>query len=331
MGTWHISADLLARSRFVVSPRTEASAALSHLLRPSDPATRAFSIAHRESFEAMLDAHPRRRAIVDFSWRPGWVADWLGLPPVSPGQTFAEELEAVTALGDKRIRADLRETYPGRPLPSVLTRPGVATEAAAILQWVWDHTLATDWARRERVLRADIVSRTTRLATHGWAGVLRDLGRDREWLGDGLLRINRYDLPSRNLEEASELFFVPAHGTATWVGWDIPERYAIYYPVSGALADIDGGASGDGLSGLVGGPRARLLVALETPSSTSGLVATLGMPLGSVGDHLAVLLRSGCVLRRRSGRQVLYWRTALGDALVAAGGTGLSSGTGLST
>jgi hypothetical protein len=42
--------------------------------------------------------------------------------------------------------------------------------------------------------------------------------------------------------------------------------------------------------------------------------------VGSVGGHLKVLLAAGAVLRRRSGREVLYWRTALGDALVASGG-----------
>ena len=222
MGTWQISADLLARSRFVVSPRIEAAAALSHILRPSDPMTRAFSRAHRESFEAMLDEHPRRRALVDFSWRPGWIADWLSLPPIGHGRSFEAELEDVVALGDKWVRADLRETHPGAEFPRSLTRPGVADEAAAVLAWVWNPRPRHRWARRERVLHADIVSRTTRLATHGWAAAPRDLGRDREWLGDGHLRINRYDLPSRDLEEASDLFFVPAHGTATWVGWHIP-------------------------------------------------------------------------------------------------------------
>ena len=216
MGTWRISADLLARSRFVVSPRIETVAALNDIVRPSDAAGRAFAAAHRESFEAMLAEHPVRRAVLEHSWRPGWISDWLALPPDGPGHTFTDEVDDVRALGDKRVRAYLRESTPERSLPRILSRPGTAEQAAQLLEWVWTHALATDWGRRERVLRADIVSRTARLATHGWAAVLRDLGRDREWLGDGQLRINRYDLPSRVLDDDADLYFVPAHGTATW-------------------------------------------------------------------------------------------------------------------
>ena len=318
MGTWRISADLLARSRFVVSPRIETVAALNDLVRPSDAAGRAFAAAHRESFEEMLAEHPARRAVLEHSWRPGWISDWLALPPDGPGRSFVEEIDDVRTLGDKQVRVCLRESSPEATLPRILTRPGTAEHAAQLLEWVWTHALATDWARRERILRADIVSRTARLATHGWAGVLRDLGRDREWLGDGQLRINRFDLPSRVLDDDADLYFVPAHGTATWVGWDLPRRYAIYYPVTGALAAVDGQAD-DGLERLVGGSRALLLRVLDGPTSTSALVARTGMPLGSVGDHLKVLLAAGTVLRRRSGGEVLYWRTALGDALVASG------------
>lgn len=318
MGTWRISADLLARCRFVVSPRIEATGALNDLVRPSSPAGRALAVAHGEGFDDMLTRHPARRAVLDHSWRTGWISDWLSLPPLGPGRSFADELDDIRALGDKRVRAYLRESSPSGTLASVLSRPGTADHAAELLEWVWTHTLATDWARRERILRADIVSRTARLASHGWAAVLRDLGRDREWLGDGQLRINRYELPSRVLGDDAELLFVPVHGTATWVGWDLPHRYAVYYPVTGALAAVDAHAS-DGLARLVGRSRAVLLTALTHPASTSSLVATTGMPLGSVGGHLKVLLAAGAVLRRRSGREVLYWRTALGDALVASG------------
>ena len=58
---------------------------------------------------------------------------------------------------------------------------------------------------------------------------------------------------------------------------------------------------------------------LDEPRSTTQLAALTGLPLGAVGNHLRVLLDAGAVLRRRSGREVLYWRTALGDDLVAAG------------
>ena len=65
--------------------------------------------------------------------------------------------------------------------------------------------------------------------------------------------------------------------------------------------------------------RAAVLTLLEVPRSTSQMAMLSGLALGSVGSHLKVLLEAGVVIRRRSGREVLYWRTALGDALVAAG------------
>jgi DNA-binding transcriptional ArsR family regulator len=42
-----------------------------------------------------------------------------------------------------------------------------------------------------------------------------------------------------------------------------------------------------------------------------------GFSLGTVGGHLKVLLDAGLVRRTRSGRSVLYYRTALGDELVS--------------
>ncbi|MEV2249926.1 helix-turn-helix domain-containing protein [Streptomyces sp. NPDC050147] len=51
----------------------------------------------------------------------------------------------------------------------------------------------------------------------------------------------------------------------------------------------------------------------------SGRAGSLtGQGLGSVGRHLRVLLDAGLVRRRRTGRSVLYFRTAAGEALVEA-------------
>ena len=318
MGDWRMSADLLARARFVVSPMADVVAALAALAQPRDPTERATASLHGAAFVAMLEEHPQRAAVLRCSARPGWRADFLGIPPVGEPTTFADELATVAALGDERIRADLVETV-GDALPEVLRRPGVAAAASGLLDWVWTRVVASDWPRRERVLRADIVARTARLARSGWEAVLPDLGRDRAWLGDGRLRINVFDNPTRDLGEAHELSFVPHHGTGSHVGWELPTRYALYYPVTGVLAERSvsdrRGGHGAATARLIGGNRARLLAALADPASTTGLVALTGLPLGSVGGHLRVLLDAGLVQRRRSGREVLYWRTALGDAL----------------
>lgn len=74
----------------------------------------------------------------------------------------------------------------------------------------------------------------------------------------------------------------------------------------------------EALGALLGGARAAVLVLLDTPKSTSQLVALTGQGLGSVGRHLRVLLDARLLRRRRAGRSVLYYRTAVGDTLVRA-------------
>lgn len=322
MGIWRVSADLLASSRFTVSPLAECVAALTVLDVPTGPWQQAFHAGHRAAYDEMLAEHPLRRELGSRAWRPrrgdqpGWMADFLSPVPSRPGLCVDEELdELARGWDDERIRHALYAVRRGR-LPASLLRPGLREHLLGLLQWVWTATLEADWPRRERVLRADIVSRTALLATRGWSGVLPTLGASREWLGDGRLQINHYDLPDRDLTAAQSLLLIPVHSTGSWVAWDEPTRYAIVYPVTGALAPT-GATSATGLARLVGPNRAALLAALDDPRSTTSLTATLGLPLGSVGNHLRVLLDSGLVLRRRAGREVLYWRTELGDSLVA--------------
>ena len=324
MGTWRVPADVMATSRFAISPMAEVVGALGALTRPRAPDQRAFRESHGAAFRDWLAGRPGAPELVAASFRDarpgqvGWMADYLGLPPASEDESFADVVAALRRFTDDEIRAGLSETVQA-PLPPVLMAPGVLDIAVDLVTWLWTHAVETDWARRERILRADIVARTAQLARHGWGAVLRDLGRDREWVGDGQLRINRYDLPTRILPEGSKLLFVPTHTDGSWVGW-YADRYALYYPVAGRLARVDSGSS-DGLGPLVGASRAEVLTLLDVPRSTSQLAALSGQALGSVGGHLKVLLDAGIVLRRRSGREVLYWRTALGDALVASGGS----------
>ena len=137
------------------------------------------------------------------------------------------------------------------------------------------------------------------------------------WLGDGRLQVNRHAFPPHDLARAS-LLFVPVTARRGWVSWDLPHCYAVVYPCSGVLAGADGSPVPDALARLLGPARARVLVLLDTPKSTTQLVALTGQGLGSVGRHLKVLLDARLIRRRRAGRSVLYSRAAAGDALVEA-------------
>jgi DNA-binding transcriptional ArsR family regulator len=324
MGTWHIPADLLAGARFTISPKAEIVTALLALANPTDAIDRAFCVAHHDAFITMLAADPRRQVVLDYCSRPrrgrhpGWLADVLSTPPPSSGATVDTEIAIVESTDEDVLRADLEHTAE-RPLPASVRAEGLSVVIADMLRWIWTHTLATDWQRRERILQADIVARTNRLATAGWAAVVRDLGHDREWVGDGQLRINQYDLPTLHLPTGAQLYFIPVLSNSGCVGWDHPHSYAIYYPVAGRLANSNASRAG-GLAPLIGANRAALLTQLGTPTSTTHLASLHRLPIGAVGNHLRVLLQVGAVTRQRSGRTVLYWRTPLGDALVAADG-----------
>ncbi|HZX39807.1 MAG TPA: ArsR family transcriptional regulator, partial [Streptomyces sp.] len=58
-----------------------------------------------------------------------------------------------------------------------------------------------------------------------------------------------------------------------------------------------------------------------TPAATTALARRQDLAPSSVSAHLATLRDAGLLTSHRRGHQVLYARTALGDALVAGGGT----------
>jgi len=100
---------------------------------------------------------------------------------------------------------------------------------------------------------------------------------------------------------------------------DDPWPRALIYPARGsaALWETRPASSTGALADLLGTTRARILLALTDRATTSQLAAELGISVGGVGDHLAVLLRAGLVHRDRAGRSVRYRRTPLGDAVTS--------------
>ncbi|MFB8236925.1 ArsR family transcriptional regulator [Kitasatospora purpeofusca] len=344
MGRWRVDADTLAGSRFVLSPLAETVAALKTLHRGTGahPGERRWLATALPRYRERLAADPVAAALVRTALGPRWNATFLtptpgaptpGAVPVPDGAAlFARELAEVRATPPAVVRADLAETLGAADesaLPPLLLRHGdLAGHAAGLLSWVWTETVEPDWARRRRIIEADILARTAALGSGGWAEALGDLRPGMRWLGgDGLRTGAEPAAESRELT-AAELLFVPVTPGQSWLCWDVPavdgrrvrpgRRYAVVYPCSGVLVDEDRRPVPEALAALLGRGRAELLALLDPPKTTSQLVALTGLPLGSVGRHLRILREAGLALRRRAGRSVLYHRTAAGQVLLDA-------------
>lgn len=316
MGVLIVDADVLARARFGTSQLAETVGGLAMLNRARPRSWhRPWREQHRAAYQQRLRADPVAAAIVAHSFSATWTADFLTIPPERPGLELDEELAELESLSDEQIRADLEQVR--TPLAPELNATGLAATAADLLRWMWTHTIAPTWDRRQRVLVADVVSRTSRLSRDGWSGVLDDMRPGMRWLGRGELQVNSAPHPPRDIR-GRDLTFLAAHCDHGWVTWRLrePARYGVVYPVRGLFAD-DVRAAPDALARLIGPARATVLVHAADPVSTSSLVALTGMPLGTVGSHLRVLLDAGLLQRRRSGREVLYWWTEAARRLVA--------------
>jgi DNA-binding transcriptional ArsR family regulator len=324
MGWWHLNADTLARSRFVVSPLAETFACLKllHAEAPAHPGERAWLDAHLPGYRRRLADDPVTALLVRSGLGRKWIADFF-TPTPREDETFEEGVARVRAVRPDAARAHLRLSLAG-PLPAALDRGDLTERAATLLEYVWAETVRPDWDRRRRVLEADVVARTARVSRGGWAAVLDALRPGTRWLGDSRLQVNLHEYPPRELSGAA-LILVPItpqrHG---WVSWEDGDagRYAVVYPCAGALADDGARPVPAALGALLGPARAGVLVLLRSPMSTSQLVAVTGQGLGSVGRHLRVLLDAGLVERRRAGRSVWYSRTAAGEVLVDAADPG---------
>lgn len=321
MSWWQMDADALAGSRFVLSPLAEATAALQtlHLRTSAHPGERAWLEAHLPAYRARLADEPLDALLVRAALGTTWNADFVTPTPLGDGErSFEEELTRVRETPAAEAVADLAVSL-GGPVPEPLaSAPDLPYRTAELLTWVWRETVLPTWPRRRRILEADVLARTAMLTRGGWAAALDELspGRTR-WLGEGRLQVNTRDYPPRSVA-GGRLLFVPVTPSRGWVSWEGTERYAIVYPCTGALTDAEGLAVPSALAALLGSARAGVLVRLESPLSTSQLVALTGQGLGSVGRHLKVLLDARLVRRRRAGRSVLYDWTEAGAALVRA-------------
>ncbi|MEU8002241.1 winged helix-turn-helix domain-containing protein [Catellatospora sp. NPDC049111] len=173
------------------------------------------------------------------------------------------------------------------------------------------------------MLERDLVRRAGHLAMYGWAAALSDLDPRVSWHADGPtgtieVRTGPRSQRERYRLDGKGLLLMPTVFGTLISYVEPPWPYALVYPARG-IADLFGPPSGaaapQALDRLVGQHRADVLRALAVPATTTQLVRQLGLSLGTIGGHLAVLRQTGLVTGIRTGQSVRYQRTALGDAL----------------
>ncbi|MDA0633046.1 helix-turn-helix domain-containing protein [Nonomuraea sp. MCN248] len=99
-----------------------------------------------------------------------------------------------------------------------------------------------------------------------------------------------------------------------------PYQSMLVYPVLGVGTLWEQGPppAPGALAALIGRSRARILLALAEPTTTTALAGRIALTPGAVSQHLTVLSGSGLAVGMRVGKQVVYRRTATGDALARA-------------
>lgn len=320
----------LTTSRFALSPLWELTQALRLLAGRSryqdESVLRPWLARARERYQALA-----REVDVDVVLAlesPGWGADFLAPVPTGVSTTIDDLLAQVRSTPVAQAHREVAEALRRQPadprVRRILTSDNVTGYVAGVLSSAWQALLEPEWPTLQAILERDVVYRAGQLTSRGWAAALAGLHPELSWQ-QGQIRLGTW----QNDEDASlggrGLLFVPS--VFIWpklaVRLDAPWPPALVYPARGVAALWERPAvpaPGSGLGRLLGPARAAILLTLEQPASTTQLAAALGQSLGAVGDHLAIMRATGLLTRARSGRSVLYRRTSVGDALVAAAG-----------
>lgn len=323
---FHLDLADLAATSFAYSPLLEAALSLRMWTHPGHYAEQ------MPLFRRMRPAFERLDTglLTSLVATNRWVPDFLTPRPTTPWPDVRAELAALRACPPETVRADLLRTFlphrrvlPARLAYGIENPQTLLAEIADALESYWSDCLAPQWWPRARsVLESDIVYRARTLAERGADRLFDELSDRLDW-AQGTLTVRwsqPKSLPQGDVDVAGRgLVLAPtcfAHGAVTMIDTNAPPW--ISYPARGRATmtgDLDPPPHEPALARLLGLPRARLLMLLDEPASTTELAHRLGVSPSAVSQHLAVLHAARLTTRARHGRMVLYARSTLGDEL----------------
>jgi DNA-binding transcriptional ArsR family regulator len=253
--------------------------------------------------------------------------DFLTPDPASTRSSFAEQLAAIRSTPHDRVKLEIATTIResraerragGEPIEEVpkvfwpyLQDPGPAVERVCrALEDYWRRVFAPLWGRIDTVLERELIVLGHALATEGHTAML---GRT----SPRLFVDDRGNLRWRSMRPgnasfafmANRLLLVPMLCGPDGLVWGATEdRALIGYaaPRTSLLWEAADKRTGEGLSSVMGPTRAQIMLAVQTPTTTSDVADQLGLSTSLVSHHLIELQRLALVDGVRFGRRVYY-------------------------
>jgi DNA-binding transcriptional ArsR family regulator len=316
-------ADVL-RFRFAISPLGEAVRLGRDLANPktfSQGAPGAWLRAKQSELARLHREHDLRPLLAVLSARSDYYPDFLTPTPEGPVGEISEELDHVRATPRAQVRLEIDYCLDvARGIDSdvekQLRSPGAGNLLADLLYALWDAVIAPAWPQLRDVLERDVLYRSRLLARGGLASLFADL--------EPLITLRDHDLyVDLSVEGTCVLDGQGLNLTPSAFMWPFavamldPKPPTLVFPARGVASlfwDEHGAQAAVGQ--LIGHTRAEILELVGEPTHTSALARRLGRSPGNIADHLKILHASGLVGRARVGRNVMYSRTPLADALL---------------
>ncbi|YCK42284.1 DUF5937 family protein [Actinomadura sp. ATCC 39365] len=308
----------IANIRFAVSPLGEVVASARVVKNPAaHPLLRPW-------------ADQVRRRLHDVDWR--LLSDLVPVPTISiagftctpPSTSMPDlELELATMRGAAaRVRTDLDHIGGPRTkrVQALYDDPEQGLERlAAEVAGYWEAAMAPYWPRIRSLLEGEILHRARLLAEGGAQRMLADLDDTVTW-DDGTLRLEHRYVSGRRSLRGLGLLLVPC--VFAWPRvlsvTTPPYQPTVRYAPRGiaTLWERREVNPPEALAAVLGRTRARLLAELDQPASTRDLAQRAGLSEPGVNQHLTALRKAGLCTAHRTGRYVLYARTAVAETLL---------------
>ncbi|GAA1522700.1 ArsR/SmtB family transcription factor [Kribbella lupini] len=280
-----------------------------------------------EARDELADAVRLLQALVP---RIGYIADFMTPAPPRRSTGFDAGLAAIEATPYELVVDELSRVHQGNPnplLPGLIADPGEAlSRITGALRTYWQRAVEPDWRRMRALLQEDLAFRLDELAAGGLDRLFRNLHPSVRLRGDRIEIDRPFVCPDGVPTAGQGVLLVPC--VFTWPAalpvTGAPHVPTITYPPRGLgrLWESQQETAGSPLAELVGRTRAAIVSHLDLPMSTTHLAHALDVSAPTLSVHLGILRNAGVVDSRRDGRTVLYFRTALGNHLLAASGAG---------